>query len=139
MEPGDFVLWDSRTAHYGAAPLEDKKRFAICESSYLAALTLGDICYKPDAFMTPEQRERKVEAFKKGYCTVSRRRMDGADGRPMTRQTLSSRISRMQSGTSLCPTAHQRSPRRRRRRSAWWLTRCDVSNVVKEGLFNVLM
>ena len=30
MEPGDFVLWDSRTVHYGAAPLDDKKRFAIC-------------------------------------------------------------------------------------------------------------
>lgn len=31
MDPGDFVLWDSRTAHYGAAPMEEKKRFAICE------------------------------------------------------------------------------------------------------------
>jgi len=30
MEPGDFVLWDSRTVHYGAAPLDQKKRFAIC-------------------------------------------------------------------------------------------------------------
>jgi hypothetical protein len=31
MDPGDFVLWDSRTAHYGAAPMEEKKRFAICK------------------------------------------------------------------------------------------------------------
>lgn len=31
MEPGDFVLWDSREAHYGAAPKRDKKRFCICE------------------------------------------------------------------------------------------------------------
>jgi hypothetical protein len=57
MDPGDFVLWDSRTAHYGAAPMEEKKRFAIY------------ICYKPDAYLTPEQRERKIEAFKRGYCT----------------------------------------------------------------------
>ncbi|GFZ51910.1 hypothetical protein JCM24511_09680 [Saitozyma sp. JCM 24511] len=57
MDPGDFVLWDSRTAHYGAAPMEEKKRFAIY------------ICYKPDAYLTPEQRERKVEAFRRGYCT----------------------------------------------------------------------
>jgi len=57
MEPGDFVLWDSRTVHYGAAPLDDKKRFAIY------------ICYKPDAFITPEQKAIKVEAFRRGYCT----------------------------------------------------------------------
>ncbi len=30
MDLGDFVLWDSRTVHYGATPLEQKKRFAIC-------------------------------------------------------------------------------------------------------------
>jgi hypothetical protein len=35
MEPGDFVLWDSRTVHYGAAPREQKKRFAICKISSL--------------------------------------------------------------------------------------------------------
>lgn len=31
MEPGDFILWDSRAAHYGAAPLGNNKRMAICE------------------------------------------------------------------------------------------------------------
>jgi hypothetical protein len=30
----------------------------------------ADICYKPDANTTPEQREMKVEAFKRGYCSV---------------------------------------------------------------------
>ena len=30
MEPSDFVLWDSPTVHYGATPLEQKKRFTIC-------------------------------------------------------------------------------------------------------------
>lgn len=73
MEPGDFVLWDSRCVHYGATPLDDKKRFAICKSLPLHVLSSysTDICYKPDGYMSEEQRERKVEAFKRGYCTVS--------------------------------------------------------------------
>ncbi|CAD6569285.1 MAG: hypothetical protein TREMPRED_005173 [Tremellales sp. Tagirdzhanova-0007] len=60
MGPGDFVLWDSRTVHYGAAPTEQKKRFAISV----------DVCYKPDALLSSEQREVKVEAFKRGYNTT---------------------------------------------------------------------
>lgn len=78
-DPGDFVIWDSRTIHYGAAPKEANKRFAICESmlvQHFANRTMvitgqTDICYKPDAYMLPEQREMKVEAFNRGYCTVS--------------------------------------------------------------------
>jgi ectoine hydroxylase-related dioxygenase (phytanoyl-CoA dioxygenase family) len=31
MDPGDFILWDSRTVHYGAAPLGNNKRMAICK------------------------------------------------------------------------------------------------------------
>jgi len=57
MEPGDFVLWDSRTVHYGAAPMEDKKRFAVY------------ICYKPASFLAEDRRQVKVEAFNRGYCT----------------------------------------------------------------------
>ncbi|KAH7160659.1 hypothetical protein EDB81DRAFT_879008 [Dactylonectria macrodidyma] len=57
MEPGDFILWDSRAAHYGAAPIGNNKRMAIYT------------CYKPIEFLTEEQRERKVEAFKRGYMT----------------------------------------------------------------------
>jgi len=57
MEPGDFVLWDSRTVHYGAAPKSNNKRFAVY------------ICYKPDENITDEQKEIKVEAFNRGYCT----------------------------------------------------------------------
>ncbi|KZO90876.1 hypothetical protein CALVIDRAFT_489806, partial [Calocera viscosa TUFC12733] len=61
MEPGDFVLWDSREVHYGAAPKPTaNKRFAIY------------ICYKPADLLTEEQRETKVEAFKRGYVTVRR-------------------------------------------------------------------
>jgi len=58
MDPGDFVLWDSRQVHYGAFPKKQNKRFAIY------------ICYKPIAFLSEEQREAKVEAFKRGYCTT---------------------------------------------------------------------
>ncbi|WVW84368.1 hypothetical protein I302_106402 [Kwoniella bestiolae CBS 10118] len=57
MAPGDFVLWDSRAVHYGAHPELDNKRMAVYT------------CYKPAQFMSEEQRERKVEAFKKGYMT----------------------------------------------------------------------
>lgn len=40
MEPGDFILWDSRAAHYGAAPLGKNKRMAICEISQLESSKL---------------------------------------------------------------------------------------------------
>lgn len=32
MDPGDFILWDSRAVHYGAAPLGTNKRMAIFQS-----------------------------------------------------------------------------------------------------------
>ncbi|KAJ2980963.1 hypothetical protein NQ176_g2319 [Zarea fungicola] len=57
MAPGDFILWDSRAVHYGAAPLGKNKRMAVYT------------CYKPIEFLTEEQRERKVEAFNRGYMT----------------------------------------------------------------------
>ncbi|KAJ5081875.1 hypothetical protein NUU61_010139 [Penicillium alfredii] len=53
MDPGDFILWDSRAVHHGAAPLGNNKH----------------TCYKPIEFLAEEQRERKVEAFKRGYMT----------------------------------------------------------------------
>lgn len=31
MEPGDLVLWDSRTAHYNVPPLGEVDRCAVCE------------------------------------------------------------------------------------------------------------
>jgi len=57
MDPGDFILWDSRAVHYGAAPLGNNKRMAVYT------------CYKPIEFLSEEQRERKVEAFNRGYMT----------------------------------------------------------------------
>lgn len=40
LEPGDFILWDSRTAHYGAAPVGSAKRMAVCESDQDANRTI---------------------------------------------------------------------------------------------------
>lgn len=57
MDPGDFIIWDSRSVHYGAAPLGENKRMAIYT------------CYKPIEFLTEEQRQRKVEAFNQGFMT----------------------------------------------------------------------
>jgi len=58
MDPGDFIVWDSRSVHYGAAPRSNNKRFAIY------------ICYKPADYLTEEQREVKVAAFNEGYLTT---------------------------------------------------------------------
>ena len=30
LDPGDFILWDSREAHYGAGPMGTNKRMAVC-------------------------------------------------------------------------------------------------------------
>jgi len=57
LDPGDFILWDSRSVHYGVAPTGNNKRMAVYT------------CYKPTEFMTEEQRLRKVEAFNRGYMT----------------------------------------------------------------------
>ncbi|KAK6378822.1 hypothetical protein LTS17_006525 [Exophiala oligosperma] len=57
LDPGDFILWDSRAAHYGAGPMSSNKRMAVYT------------CYKPIKFLTEDQRLRKVEAFKRGYMT----------------------------------------------------------------------
>ncbi|KAI9638809.1 uncharacterized protein MKK02DRAFT_31126 [Dioszegia hungarica] len=50
-EPGDLLLWDSRTVHYGAAPSSDNPRFA----SY--------VCYKPAMYATPEVLAKRKEAW----------------------------------------------------------------------------
>ena len=35
LDPGDFIIWDSRTVHFGDAPKKMRHRFAVCESCYL--------------------------------------------------------------------------------------------------------
>jgi len=55
-EPGDLVLWDSRTPHYNLPP-----RGADKDCKRLAFYT----CYGPVTWATPEQLQRKKEAFEK--------------------------------------------------------------------------
>jgi len=57
LGPGDVVFWDSRTAHYGAAPTSTQPRMAVYS------------CYKPANLITPEQLKLKQEAFKRGFGT----------------------------------------------------------------------
>jgi len=57
LDPGDFILWDSRTVHWGQAPTGGNPRFAVY------------VCYKPFDYMDEEQRELKKELFIKGWCT----------------------------------------------------------------------
>ncbi|WWC88261.1 uncharacterized protein L201_003168 [Kwoniella dendrophila CBS 6074] len=50
-EPGDLILWDSRSIHYGALTEGDKPRLATY------------VCYKPASDLQPEMKEvRKIAA-----------------------------------------------------------------------------
>ncbi|KAJ5222553.1 uncharacterized protein N7469_008793 [Penicillium citrinum] len=51
MEPGDFVLWDSRTMHYARLPEGDQIRH------------VQYICMTPRRFATPETLELKKQCF----------------------------------------------------------------------------
>ncbi|PYH91873.1 hypothetical protein BO71DRAFT_401033 [Aspergillus ellipticus CBS 707.79] len=50
-QPGDLLLWDSRTIHYGAAPSSTNDRFAAY------------VCYKPSSSISGEDRKQRLEAF----------------------------------------------------------------------------
>lgn len=57
LDPGDFIVWDSRTVHYGEAPQKQNHRMAVY------------VCYKPDEYLSDEARKEKIELFEKGWCT----------------------------------------------------------------------
>ncbi|GFZ51167.1 hypothetical protein JCM24511_08925 [Saitozyma sp. JCM 24511] len=59
MQPGDLVLWDSRTAHYNVPPK--------CHRDRVAAYT----CYAPAYLCSAEQLELKKKLFVEGKMTVS--------------------------------------------------------------------
>lgn len=52
-EPGDVIIWDSRTMHYAAFPEGDITR------------TIIYACYTPAAFGTPEDLEKKAGMFER--------------------------------------------------------------------------
>jgi len=59
-EPGDLILWDSNTVHYGKNPDEDSKNIR----------TVAYISYTPAAFATDENLKKKQDAFKKWNGTT---------------------------------------------------------------------
>jgi len=59
--PGSVVLWDSRTAHYGAAPVRGREDPKFRVVAY--------VCYLPRAKATPKAVKRKREIFEEGRTT----------------------------------------------------------------------
>ncbi|RAL00857.1 phytanoyl-CoA dioxygenase family protein [Aspergillus ibericus CBS 121593] len=57
-EPGDLLLWDSRTVHYGSVPSSTNDRFAAY------------VCYKPSIFVPEHARTERIEAFNKKNGTA---------------------------------------------------------------------
>lgn len=56
-QPGDLLLWDSRTIHYGAPPSSTNPRFAAY------------VCYKPASMVDDDTRRALREAFAKRQGT----------------------------------------------------------------------
>lgn len=57
-EPGDLILWDSRSMHYAAFPESDTIR------------TIIYACFTPASFMLEEDRQKKIEIFKRWEATT---------------------------------------------------------------------
>ncbi|GME81075.1 unnamed protein product [Ambrosiozyma monospora] len=57
-EPGDLILWDSRTIHYAVLAESDEIR------------TIAYVSYSPASFATPDALEKKKEAFEKWLGTT---------------------------------------------------------------------
>ncbi|KAJ9365701.1 hypothetical protein C8Q69DRAFT_469814 [Paecilomyces variotii] len=57
-QPGDLLLWDSRTIHYGAPPSSVNDRFAAY------------VCYKPAAWVSEEAKQVRLKAFKEKRNTT---------------------------------------------------------------------
>lgn len=58
MEPGDFVLWDSRTMHFAKHPTGEQIRH------------VQYVCMTPRRFATPEALEAKKICFENYYGTT---------------------------------------------------------------------
>ncbi|CCH46764.1 hypothetical protein BN7_6363 [Wickerhamomyces ciferrii] len=59
-EPGDLILWDSRTIHYGSGPEYDSNNIR----------TIAYISYSPANFATEENLIKKRQAFEKWHGTT---------------------------------------------------------------------
>jgi hypothetical protein len=58
-QPGDLLIWDSRTIHWGAEPTEKSKTIR----------TVIYTSYAPASLATAETMEMKVKVFKAWECT----------------------------------------------------------------------
>ncbi|KAJ5701954.1 hypothetical protein N7488_009502 [Penicillium malachiteum] len=57
-EPGDLILWDSRSMHYAKFPESDEVR------------TIIYACYTPASHATPEELKKKAELFQRWETTT---------------------------------------------------------------------
>lgn len=75
-QPGDLMLWDSRTIHYGAPPSSINPRFAACKSPHgyhinIMSLANGeDVCYKPADSISDETKAWLRQTFEKKEGTT---------------------------------------------------------------------
>lgn len=67
-QPGDLILWDSRTVHGGfiGTPSEEMKQQALTE---LARLSFC-VCMSPRSFATPNALAARKDAFDRGINTT---------------------------------------------------------------------
>jgi hypothetical protein len=74
--PGDVILWDSRTIHYGAEAKGETPRVATCEQYFAinrdTAECETDVCYKPAGDALPETYQTRQEAFRDMDNTVGK-------------------------------------------------------------------
>ncbi|KAJ9156047.1 Synaptic vesicle transporter svop [Pleurostoma richardsiae] len=59
-EPGDLILWDSRSMHYAAFP----------DPASNVIRTIIYACFTPASFMLEEDRQKKIEIFKRWETTT---------------------------------------------------------------------
>lgn len=75
-EPGDLIIWDSRTVHYNTLPESEQVRSIICKPgrtffSIKRALTcIPDACYGPACFATEKDLRLKAQLFRERKGTV---------------------------------------------------------------------
>lgn len=71
-DPGDLILWDSRTIHYGANAQGSRPRVAACESFGIDDVMrahMSDVCYKPAADIHPDMKAAKLHAMEHHIST----------------------------------------------------------------------
>jgi hypothetical protein len=94
--PGDLILWDSRTVHYGDAARGTEPRLATY------------VCFKPIKDMSPEKLKEKQECFAKSWGTShdplgERHQRNGADDQSSASPPLASAGGSLRRGSVPSP------------------------------------